>query len=187
MGSKNLLVWNVRGLNTRSHRDAVRQLVIEGRPSLVCLQETKLHVMTDFDIVQILGESFDYAYLLVDDTRGGILVAWLPSVWSFSNILCQNRSISRKLRQLSSVAIWSLSVVHGPARDAEKVAFLQELHELSLVYVGLWLVADNFNLICGAQDRSNDLKSCTLRAGFSPRAMKGFTLRWSASIGLSTW
>jgi hypothetical protein len=83
-----------------------------------------LHVIADFDIMQILGARFDYAYLPVDGTRGGILVAWLPSIWSISNVSCLDYSLSGKVRQLSSGAVWSLSMVYGPARDAEKTAFL---------------------------------------------------------------
>lgn len=55
MNCENMLVWNVRGLNSRAHRDAVRELVIVERPSLVCLQETKMHVISDFDVMQVLG------------------------------------------------------------------------------------------------------------------------------------
>jgi endonuclease/exonuclease/phosphatase family metal-dependent hydrolase len=48
-------------------------------------------------------------------------------------------------------------VVYGLARDAEKTAFLQELHELSLVYAGLWLVTGDFNLIYHTQGKNNGL------------------------------
>jgi exonuclease III len=157
MGSKNLLIWNIRGLNARSHQDTMKQLVVAEKPSLVCLQETKLHVISDFDIMQILDVRFDYAYLPADQTRGGILVAWLPGVWSISNVSCRNCSISAKVRQLSSGVVWSLSVVYGPARGEEKTAFLQELHELSLAYVGPWLITGDFNLIYRVEDKSNDL------------------------------
>jgi hypothetical protein len=61
------------------------------------------------------------------------------------------------VRQLSSGAVWSLSVVYGPARDAEKTAFLQELHKLSLVYTGPWLAVGNFNLIYRARYKNNGL------------------------------
>jgi hypothetical protein len=57
MGSENILIWNVRGLNAGTHRAAVRDLVTSERPSLVCLQETKMNVICDFDIPQIIGRS----------------------------------------------------------------------------------------------------------------------------------
>jgi exonuclease III len=41
MGSENILVWNVGGLNSASHRDTVWELVFVERLSIVCLQETK--------------------------------------------------------------------------------------------------------------------------------------------------
>jgi exonuclease III len=50
-------------LNSHAHRDAVRELVSTERPSIICLQETKLHVILDFDVLQILGMSFNYSYM----------------------------------------------------------------------------------------------------------------------------
>jgi exonuclease III len=75
MGSENILVWNIRGLNVRSHSDAVQELVGVERPSIVCLQETKLNVLTDYDLIQLVGTRFDYCYLPTEGARGGILVA----------------------------------------------------------------------------------------------------------------
>jgi hypothetical protein len=62
-------------LNARSHHDALRELVRAERPSLVCIKESKLDVVTDYDVMQILGAQFDYALLSAIHTRGGILVA----------------------------------------------------------------------------------------------------------------
>jgi exonuclease III len=67
------------------HRNAVRELVRTENISLVCLQETKMDAISDFDIMQILGAGFDYFFLPVVQTRGGILVAWKPSAWNVSN------------------------------------------------------------------------------------------------------
>jgi hypothetical protein len=44
----NFIVWNVRGLNARARRDIMRELVVAERPSIVCLQETKLDVIFGF-------------------------------------------------------------------------------------------------------------------------------------------
>jgi hypothetical protein len=50
MGSKNILIWNIHGMNTGTHRAVVRDLVASKRPSLVYLLETKMNVICDFDI-----------------------------------------------------------------------------------------------------------------------------------------
>jgi hypothetical protein len=68
-------------LNARSHRSTLRDLVVIDRPSIVCIQETKRHVISNYDIAQFLGVGFDYFYLSADQTRGRILVAWKVAVW----------------------------------------------------------------------------------------------------------
>jgi hypothetical protein len=45
------------------------------------MQESKLHVIDDSLVCNMLGPSFDYAYLPTDGSRGGILVAWRRDWW----------------------------------------------------------------------------------------------------------
>ena len=76
MDNTTIMSWNVRGLNDRARRDAVRTLVDDIRPSIVCLQETKLDVISQYLVFAMLGMSFaDFAYLPASNTSGGILVA----------------------------------------------------------------------------------------------------------------
>jgi exonuclease III len=79
MDCENLLIWNVRGLNAKAHHDALRELVASEHPSLICLHETKLTVISQFDVMQMLGPGFDFSYLPVVQTRGSIVVAWRTS------------------------------------------------------------------------------------------------------------
>lgn len=48
--SLNIMVWNVRGINSQSKWDAIRDKISESSASIVCLQETK-------------RENFDIAYI----------------------------------------------------------------------------------------------------------------------------
>jgi exonuclease III len=75
MGSENLIIWNVHGLNSCAYRDTMRELVAAEPPSIHCLQETKLNVILNFDVIQMFGAGFDYTYLPLVQMRGGILVA----------------------------------------------------------------------------------------------------------------
>jgi exonuclease III len=63
MGKDNIIVWNVRGLNSRVRRDVMRELVAAELPTFVCLQETKLNVFNNYDMLQLLGHGFGYAFL----------------------------------------------------------------------------------------------------------------------------
>lgn len=76
MDNLNILSWNVRGLNARARRDDTRLVVDDCRASIVCLQETKLDVVNNSLMLEMLGTQFlDYSYLPAVDTRGGIFVA----------------------------------------------------------------------------------------------------------------
>ena len=41
------VVWNVRGLNSLARRLAIFNVVSVARPIMVCLQETKMEIITD--------------------------------------------------------------------------------------------------------------------------------------------
>jgi exonuclease III len=81
MGLKNILVWNVRGSHAVAHQHALQDMVATEQISLVCIQETKLNVISYYDVIQLLGSGFEYVYLPVIHTCGGILVAWHAAVW----------------------------------------------------------------------------------------------------------
>jgi hypothetical protein len=67
MDCVNILFWSVRGLNSRARRDVVAGLVVQERVSLLCLQETKLHVID----ATLMTNSF----VLTNGTWGSILIA----------------------------------------------------------------------------------------------------------------
>ncbi|KAM3240780.1 hypothetical protein ACQJBY_054049 [Aegilops geniculata] len=54
-----MLVWNVRGLNNRARRTGVRSLVSSTGTPIVCLQETKLAVVTSTIVMEDFGADFD--------------------------------------------------------------------------------------------------------------------------------
>jgi exonuclease III len=51
MGQDNIIVWNVQGLNSRARQDIIHELVAVECPSLISLQETKLNVLNDYDVL----------------------------------------------------------------------------------------------------------------------------------------
>ena len=80
MSSENCLVWNVRGLNSRSWRNVVWELVAQENISLLSLQETKLNDCSDSLVLEICGAGFDYFFQSAVNTCGGILLAWRTDV-----------------------------------------------------------------------------------------------------------
>lgn len=54
----NILLWNMRGPNDKSHRDTLRSVVADSKTTVVCLQETKLDVIPQRLIYEMLGSEF---------------------------------------------------------------------------------------------------------------------------------
>jgi hypothetical protein len=131
---------------TKVRRDTVKELIGLECISFV-LQETKLDVISPFDIMQIVGAGFDYFYHPAISTRGGILVAWQASTWSVSCTSIRWFSVSAKVRHVSSDHKWWLSSISGLSRDVDRPDFLEELHELRQVCLGPWMICGDFNMI----------------------------------------
>ena len=78
MDPSNILIWNVRGLNSTARRDAVRVVVESSKIDVVCLQETKMASFSRQIILSMLGTDFDnnFCFSPSAGASGGILVAW---------------------------------------------------------------------------------------------------------------
>ena len=59
-----MLVCNVRGLNDRARRTGVRSVVSTTNASIVCMQETKLDVVSLSIVMETLGADFDAYFCL---------------------------------------------------------------------------------------------------------------------------
>jgi exonuclease III len=75
-----ILIWNARGLNQRDRRNAVYDVVRSANAPVVCLQETKVVVMTKRIFLYVFGSAYDkYIALPAVGTRG-VLIAWKRNV-----------------------------------------------------------------------------------------------------------
>jgi hypothetical protein len=125
--SAKCFVWNVRGLNGCARRSVVRDLLILHRPSLVCLQQTKIADFCNVLTNETLGPAFDYAVLPAINAAGGLLFAWVRDSWVVTVIEVGVFSISVCLRAVGSQDHWLITAVYGPQEDADKITFLAEL------------------------------------------------------------
>ena len=147
MLNENCLVWNVRGLNSRSRRNVVRELVAQENISLLSLQETKLDDCSDSLVLEICGAGFDYFFKPATNTCGGILLAWRSDTWSVTNPLIWSYSLTAKVSLIQGDGTWWWTSIYGPQGDHRKLLFLDELHETRGACLGAWPVWGDFNLI----------------------------------------
>jgi exonuclease III len=69
--------WNVRGLNSVVRREAVKLMIQQANPTIICLQETKLNSVDGRLAMELLGPRFNnhLAFIPADEIRGGVLIA----------------------------------------------------------------------------------------------------------------
>lgn len=176
MDPSQILIWNVRGLNSTARRDAVRMLVDSTRTDIVCLQETKMADISRGLILSMLGSDFDnnFCFLPSIGASGGILVAWKNRIGLVGATRIDSHCVSVQFCLVNGAAWW-LTCVYGPQENQEKILFLQELRDIRAQCIGPWMVAGDFNLIYREADKNNSNLN---------RAMMGRFKRWINDMAL---
>lgn len=97
MLSGNVFVWNVRGLNSRARCDVVREFLLQERASVACLVETKVDVLQNNMVYDLMGTNFDYLCLPANGASDGIIVGWSRDEWTVSTQTCRSFSATIQL------------------------------------------------------------------------------------------
>lgn len=72
-----ILTWNVRGLNSREHRNRIKSALKKWNADIVVLQESKIENMGREVIRDIWpGYFVDWVALDASGTAGGIIILW---------------------------------------------------------------------------------------------------------------
>jgi hypothetical protein len=72
-----LISWNVRGLNQGSKQLKIRNLLRQWKADIICLQETKLELISNSIVGSLWGCQFiDWCYLPYSGASNGILLMW---------------------------------------------------------------------------------------------------------------
>lgn len=148
--------WNVRGLNCVAQIEAVRLMIQQAQPHIICLQETKLSHIDDQLSSEILGQSYwDFDFIPADETRGGIAVAWNCNFLSATQQAKKQHSLTMRMTlKLTNSSFW-LTTVYGPSENSGKLAFLSELITCQPTQPAPWLCMGDFNMIYEARDKNN--------------------------------
>jgi hypothetical protein len=147
-------IWNEHGLKSPARRLAVYQAISPANVVVVCIQETKMAVISDHVVRECMGPSFDeFFYLPAEGTCGGILLAWQSTRVSVSHPHYSTNAVTARI-SIGANQSWWFTGVYGHQSDVDKRAFLQELQDIHDLHVGPWMVDGDFNLIVDPADKS---------------------------------
>ena len=110
-----IISWNVRGLNEKDKRLQIRNPIRIWRADVICLQETKMKLITRGFIKSIWGcHHVDWVYLSSIGTSSGILVMWDRRVVEKLEEAVGDFSVSCRFRNVGDNFEGAFSGVYGP-------------------------------------------------------------------------
>ncbi|TVU02265.1 hypothetical protein EJB05_52261, partial [Eragrostis curvula] len=164
----NLVSWNVRGLGDDDKCKLVRDGLSSPSPAIICVQETKLNDVSRFKAASFLPHGFsDFSFVEATGTRGGLLTAWNPNVFSRSSFIARQHTLTTSLTSTSSDLHLTVTNVYAPADHRDSQTFLDDLVELASHVSGPWLHAGDFNLLRDTADKNNERFDFALAAAFN--------------------
>lgn len=115
-----IVSWNVRGLGDSDKCKVVRTVFSDAKPSFICIQETKLALIDLFKAQTFLPPPFSssFVFSLAHGTRGGLLTAWDPALFSLTSQHSSSYCLTTTFACNASDYDLSITNVYGPADHA---------------------------------------------------------------------
>jgi hypothetical protein len=114
--------------------------------SVLCVQETKLFVISAFYLNAMLGNRFSsYDYLPAIGTCGSVLIACRSPEERCRSFHRGSFSLSVMIDFDQGHESCCFTGVYGPQADVDKVQFLDELRSIHSSISCPWLIAGDFN------------------------------------------
>jgi exonuclease III len=123
-----IISWNVRGMNELEKRTKIRGLLREWKADIVCLQETKLELITREMVYSVWGCAYvDWLYLGSRGASGGILLMWDRRVVEKVEEYVGRYVVACAFRSVSDNVEWGFAGVYGPNDDCDRRGLWDEL------------------------------------------------------------
>ncbi len=147
------LSWNIRGLNDADKCSTVSSFIRNSKCCVVCFQETKLASTSAVKLRSFCGFSLcDFRTLDAIGTRGGLLTAWNPLLFTCLADWCGSFSLNVLLSRKADGSVLLVSNFYGPTSAPLRVGLFSELRAISEVAPTSCLAIGDFNVLFSVQD-----------------------------------
>jgi exonuclease III len=184
----NILSWNVRGLNCPNKRLMMRNLLRQWRVDIVCLQETKLDLISRKIIKSLWGCSYaDYCYVASSGASGGILLMWDNRVVSSLEMDVGDYVAACRFKNVVDGFEWAFAGVYGPNGNSDRHWLWDELAGLLSCWVLPWCIGGDFNVIRFPSERSGGKRISSAMREFSDFIFERSLMDLPLTGGVCTW
>lgn len=147
--------WNVRGLNDPAKCTIVRSFIRNSKCSVLCLQETKLSSISFSKFLTFCAYHLqDFRFFDATGTKGGLLIAWNPSLFECVEEWSHSFAFTLALRRMSDGRRFLISNVYGPTCASSRPEFFRHLNYLGHLSRGAWVIIGDFNILLYAFDKN---------------------------------
>jgi hypothetical protein len=183
-----IVSWNVRGLNEMKKRLRVRRLLSQWKVDIVCLQETKLEVITHGLVLSLWRCPYvEWTYVASVGASGGILLMWDRRVVSKVDVCQGNFVAACSFRNVDDGMEWAFAGVYGPNRDANRRQLWEELAGLMCIWELPWCIGGDFNVTLFHNERSGGVRRRRAVAAFADFTAEMGLMDLPLAGGVSTW
>jgi hypothetical protein len=183
-----LISWNVRGLNQRSKQLKIRNLLRQWKADIICLQETKLDLISNSIVKSLWGCQFaDWCFLPSSGASSGILLMWDRRVVEKFEVLVGDHVVACSFRDCANNFSWAFAGVYGPNLDPLHRNLWNELAGLLSLWDLPWRIGGDFNVIRFPCERSRAARISPAMADFSDFILKHGLMDLPLIGGSFTW
>jgi hypothetical protein len=151
-----IISWNVRGMNELDKRLRIKNLLKGWKADVVCLQETKLGLISSRVVRSLWGGQYvDWVFLGSNGASGGILLMWDRRVVEKLEDAVGQYSVSCKFKTVMDQSEWMFSGVYGPNLDSERQGLWDELAGVKSWWDVPWCVGGDFNVVRFPEEKSH--------------------------------
>lgn len=157
MDSISILSWNIRGASNVLNKLNVKTVVMDSKPIVLCLQETKTQVWSEFLVHTLgMGSRVDWTEAKPVGLLGGLL-----TVWNSEEIVINERLINRHWILVSghckgSNAAFACFNIYAPQKLNQKKQLWWELSQkIDLLLDTPTILIGDFNSILFQSEREN--------------------------------
>ncbi|KAJ9671078.1 hypothetical protein PVL29_027188 [Vitis rotundifolia] len=183
-----ILSWNVRGANDSSKRKIIKAFIRNQKVDLLCIQETKIHLMSEGMVKSLgVGRFLDWRTLDASGSVGGVLVCWDKRSLEILDWEVGQFSISCKFRNVENGVVWVFTGVYGPFTKEERESLWFELGATRGLWGDPWCVGGDFNIILSQGERSRQGNLTSAMRRFAQVINELELVDLPLQRGVSTW
>jgi exonuclease III len=156
----NILVWNIRGINSQAKWDAIRAKIAESSCQVLCLQETKRELFDSLYLKKFCPKHLNcFAFSPSVGASGGIITIWNGKIFDGTVVHSNGYYVTMKFVNKLDRTAFHLSNVYGPSQAEAKMGFITWLLNTDSDDLDDWIIAGDFILYRSIDDRKNQVET----------------------------